>query len=160
VGLFQWRVLRDALPGLPRADWVKATALGAGIAWTLGLLPSTVISMMETQSADPAPMQEPSTAVVLLLAAGMGMALGAVLAAPQWIVLRRYVRRAGWWVPANMLAWALGMALIFAGTSFIPGGPIPAWVIGVLLGCVLLGGVSVGAVHGWFLVRLMLPPHK
>src|SRR5574341_859707 len=156
VGLLQWRVLRDALPHLPRADWIKATALGAGIAWTLGMLPSTIFSLMEPPStADAAPMQEPSAAVVLLLAAARGMALVAILAAPQWWTLRRHVRRAGWWIPANMLAWALGMALIFAGTSFIPGGPIPAWVILALLGFVLLAGISVGAVHGLWLVWLV-----
>lgn len=159
VGWFQWRVLRDALPGLPRGAWVKATALGAGIAWTLGMLPSTILSLgADAIVAESSPPPEPSTAVVLLLAAGMGLALGAALAAPQWIVLRRFVRRAGGWIPANMLAWALGMALIFAGTGCIPNGTLPAWVIAVLLGVVLLAGISVGAVHGLWLVKTLRQP--
>ncbi len=159
VGLFQWRVLRDPLPGLARRSWVRATAAGAAIAWILGMLPSTILSLTMDASGAPASEApvEPGAALVLLLAAGMGLVLGAILAAPQWLVLRRHVRRASWWAPANMLAWMVGMAVIFAGTLLIPAGPLPAWVIAVLLGCVVLAGISVGAIHGWFLVRL-LPP--
>jgi hypothetical protein len=40
---------------------------------------------------------------------------GAVLSFAQWLVLRGKVKRAGLWIPANMLAWAFGMPVIFLG---------------------------------------------
>lgn len=155
VGLFQWRVLRRAFPRITRREWVGATALGAGIAWILGMLPSTILSLtMEASPTPDAPVQEPGTAVILMLAAAMGFVLGAILAAPQWRVLRRHATGAGWWVPANMLAWAVGMPLIFLGTTAIPASGVTVGVALLLLASVLAAGAAVGAVHGLVLVRL------
>jgi hypothetical protein len=158
VGLLQWRVLRDALPALPRRSWVTATALGALIAWLLGMIPSTVMSLAASDAASAAPAAEPPQWLVYVLAAGMGFLLGPVLATPQWLVLKRCIRRAGWWVLANALAWALGMAIIFVGTSAIPDGPIPPTVIALLVFCVFAAGAAVGAVHGLFLIHLVRDP--
>jgi hypothetical protein len=158
VGLLQWRVLRDALPALPRRSWVTATALGALIAWLLGMIPSTIMSLAASDAASAAPASEPPQWLVYVLAAGMGFVLGPVLATPQWVVLRRYVRRAGWWILANALAWALGMAILFVGTSAIPEGPIPPAVIALLVLCVFGAGAAVGAMHGLFLIRLVRDP--
>ncbi len=47
------------------------------------------------------------------------------------------------------------MALIFVSTTLIPNEPVPAWVIAVLLGCVLVAGTAVGAIHGLALVWLV-----
>jgi hypothetical protein len=44
--------------------------------------------------------------VIYALAAGMGLILGTILGVPQWLALRRHVPKAGWWVPANALAWS------------------------------------------------------
>ena len=41
----------------------------------------------------------------------MGATVGAVVGAAQWVVLRRWVRRAGWWVLASSAGVALGDAL-------------------------------------------------
>lgn len=41
------------------------------------------------------------------------MLLGGILGIAQWFVLRRYTHQAIWWIPANMIGWALG---VFAGT--------------------------------------------
>ena len=46
VGWFQWRVLRDVFSTMTRGSWIRATAIGAGIAWTLGMLPSTIMSIV------------------------------------------------------------------------------------------------------------------
>lgn len=94
--------------------------------------------------------------MVLLLAAGMGIALGALLGAAQWTVLRNHVPRAGWWIPANAVAWAIGMALVFAGMSFIPdSGVVTPGIVVALLVSIVLAGTAVGAIHGLALIWLV-----
>lgn len=99
-----------------------------------------------------------SDQLIYALAAGMGLVLGPLLGVPQWLVLRRHLSRAGWWVPANALAWMLGMVVIFVGTGFIPvqGITLPAAL--VLLLFVVAAGAVVGAVHGLVLIWLLHMP--
>lgn len=153
VGWLQWRVLRRPFPTLLRLSWVRATAVGAAIAWTLGMLPSTFMGLSAETTNTPPP--EVSNALVYGLAAIMGLVLGPILAIPQWTVLRHYVRQAGWWIPANSLAWAGGMMLIFVGTSFIPPEGINVSTAVILLITLAAAGAIVGAIHGlalvWFL---------
>jgi hypothetical protein len=79
---------------------------------------------------------------------------GAVLSFAQWMVLRRHVSGAGIWVPANMLAWMLGMPVIFWGIDAAMLGQ-PLWQALVIISFALLAsGAVVGAIHGAFLVRL------
>jgi hypothetical protein len=155
VGLFQWRVLRRPFPSITRRAWVIATIVGAVIAWFLGSLPSTLIDMGGQQTG--AASQEPPAIVVSLLAGGMGLFLGAVLGIPQWLVLRRVVKGAWLWIPANCLAWALGMPVIFAmvdrAYAVYAAGSIAGAVV-VLAGTLALAGAVVGAVHGLALVKL------
>lgn len=155
VGLAQGREVRRVIPDFPVRAWVLATALGAGVAWALGMVPSTAMALSQPATTDAPPPDEPPLAVILLLAAGMGLVLGPLLGLPQWRVLRRFVPRAGWWVAANAAAWAGGMAVIFAGIQLIPGGatwPVVAAAVGVTC---LLAGLSVGAVHGLVMGRLL-----
>lgn len=163
VGTAQWLVLRRALPLLPWRSWALATAAGALVAWLLGMLPSTLLSaagaaQAATSGAASTPSAaEPSLALQLLLAAGMGAVLGPVLGVPQWLVLRRFVERAGWWVLANVMAWMAGMPMVFLATGLIqPGFSAPAIAGLVALGC-LAAGTVVGAVHGAWLVWLLSP---
>lgn len=115
VGTAQWLVLRRPLPSMKWRTWVLATATGGFVAWTLGMLPSTLISA-EAESGGSAP-SEPSEAMVYGLAALMGLAAGTILGTPQWIVLRRHMRRAALWIGANALAWVPGMVLAFVATD-------------------------------------------
>jgi hypothetical protein len=155
VGVAQGRELRRVLPGFSVRAWVFATALGAGVAWTLGMIPSTLMAFTQPAATDTPPPEEPPFGIILLLAAGMGLVLGPILGLPQWRVLRRFVPRAGWWVPANAAAWAVGMAVIFAGIQLIPdAAPWPVAAAAVGVAC-LLAGLSVGAIHGLVLVRLL-----
>ena len=106
VGIAQARILRRRLPSLQ--SWVRATVIGAIVAWALGMMPSTIMSINPTTASDPPP--EISEGLVLLLAAGLGFITGPILALFQWFRLRKYVRhRAAWWLPANAVAWMLGM---------------------------------------------------
>lgn len=92
VGLAQWLVIRCPLPLLLRRRWVVATVAGAFIAWVLGALPSTLMSM----GGEGGTTAEPSPAVVYSLAVGLGAVAGAILGGPQSMALRRHVARAGW----------------------------------------------------------------
>jgi hypothetical protein len=89
------------------------------------------------------------------LALLLGAVTGPVLGLGQWLVLRRYVARAGRWIVANAVAWALGMVVIFLGMD-----QVPWWrgglqvVLGVYLVCGA-AGLVVGAIHGWILRDLL-----
>lgn len=152
VGAMQARVLRQRLPGL--TGWVLASVAGALAAWVLGMVPSTIMSAM-TPAASGAP-PEIGEALRLLLAAGLGMVAGPVLAFFQWRRLRLHVRRgAAWWLPANALAWASGMPVIFVGAHMGAWLHSPALVaLGVSLS-LLAAGAVVGAVHGLVLIWLL-----
>ncbi|HEU0182053.1 MAG TPA: hypothetical protein VFR16_07670 [Agromyces mariniharenae] len=163
VGYAQWRVLRDPLPALARSSWVWATAIGAGIAWLLGMVPSTVISLVSGQvEATDAPssttIAEPSLGIMLLAAAGLGLVLGPVLASVQVVVLRRHVAHAWQWIPANAAAWALALPLTYLGPSIMFDVGVNVLGVGILLACVVAAGAVVGAVHGVVLMRLLRHP--
>ena len=160
VGIGQWLVLRRPLPTLSLRAWWLATSLGALVAWTLGMVPSTLLSM-SAEAAESAPPPEMSNLLTYLLAAAMGFVLGPVLALPQWWVLRRHVAHAWQWIPANAAAWALGMPMIFVTVSLVPIGAVSAWTILIVLAGLALAGAVVGAVHGAMLLRLLPhPPQK
>jgi hypothetical protein len=156
VGSAQAWALGRLLPQIPKKAWVRATIYGALSAWFLGIIPSTVLSL-----ANPGPAQaggaEPPAWLIYLLAAGMGLVLGPILALPQWRVLRHSLPRAGWWVLANALAWMVGMPVIFIGTNVIGPG-VPAYrIIGALLAAIFTAGAVVGIVHGSMLLKLVKP---
>lgn len=151
VGLAQWWAMHPWFPAVTRLQWWRATLIGALVAYGLGYLPSTVMSLAE-QAAE-APPVEPPQAIVLLLAAGLGAIAGAVLSFAQWMALRHSVRGAGLWIPANMLAWAVGMPIIFWAMDAVFQKPSLLQGIPLLAGALLLTGAVVGAIHGAFLVR-------
>jgi hypothetical protein len=100
-------------PAIARRAWWLATPIGALEAYVLGYRPSTSMSL--GSDASQLQVTEPPQWVVLLLAAGMGAVTRAVLSFAQWRALRNRVPRAGWWVLANVLAWAAGMPIRFWG---------------------------------------------
>jgi hypothetical protein len=147
---------RLLLAGAVVADWIKATMLGAGVAWLLGMVPSTVVSLLELAPASgTGPATEPSVAFQYGLALALGAVTGPVLGLGQWLVLRRHVSRAGRWIVANAVAWAVGMVVIFLGMDLVPwaGGGI-AVVLGVYIVCGT-AGLVVGAIHGRVLSNLL-----
>lgn len=153
VGLAQWWAMRPWFPNIGHYAWWRGTMIGALLAYVLGYLPSTIMSMGEA-TASSAPMAEPPQWVILLLAAGMGAVGGVVLSFAQWLVMRGKVSKAGIWIPANMLAWMFGMPVIFWGIDIAFN--LPAIWQSVLLMAVTLfvAGTIVGGIHGLFLVRL------
>jgi hypothetical protein len=154
VGLAQWWAMRPRFPLVGQFEWWRATFIGAIVAYVLGYLPSTIMSMGEANTSSGS-IAEPPQWIVLLLAAGMGIAGGAVLSFAQWLALRGKAQRAGLWIPANMLAWMFGMPIIFWGIDMAF--KMSAVWQSVLLMAVTLfvAGAVVGAIHGPFLIRLI-----
>ena len=84
----------------------------------------------------------------------MGAIGGVVLSFAQWLVLRGKVKGAGIWIPANMLAWAFGMPVIFWGVDMAFKMATLWQSVLVMAGSLFVAGAVVGAIHGAFLVRL------
>ena len=159
VGWAQARVIRARVPDFSYRRWIWATVIGAGTAWLLGMIPSTLMSLRDP-GADSTPTPEPGTGALLLLAAALGVILGPVLSLPQYFVLKPIVDRASRWILANAFAWAIGMVVIFAGIGTLPGAPGALRVgVTVSLSC-LSAGALVGAVHGRTLLRLTERPDE
>ncbi len=154
VGLAQEGVLRGRLRRLPRFKWVVATAVGAAIAWLLGMIPSTLMAL-SSPPVQPAEGGEPSPIVQYGLAVALGIALGLILGLAQWTVLRRYSRHAARWLWANAAAWGLGMPLIFVGMDFVPWSGSTAVIVPVIVAVCGAIGLIVGAIHGRVLVGLL-----
>jgi len=102
IGVTQWLVLRSRLPN--SYWWILATAVGwfCGRLIALGFFP-------------------PEYGILA------GSALGAVVGSCQWLILRKSVHRAYWWVIISILGWT--------------------WAMTGVLGTYLIGAV-VGAVTG------------
>jgi len=109
VAVFQWVILRSHLRGAWR--WLPASIIGwgvgTGLAFALGQL-------------------EPSFVTGSLLGSAVGLA--------QWLILRREVRWAGWWIAISVVGWSTGMSMALAP---------------------LLAGVLAGAMTG--IALLLLP---
>lgn len=145
LGWFQARALRPVLPGLSSRRWVAATALGAVVAWSVGVL--FVITDGLSGWTRPAQVATFVTGGwVILLSIGVA----------QWVVLRAHVRGAARWIAATAAAWLAGLTVFTAFTS-------PLWQPGqsatliALIGLVggLLMAAAMAAVSGLFLVRLL-----
>lgn len=148
LGAAQSLVLRREFLGFSPTAWMGATSAGAGVAWFLGMLPSTFY---------PAWTQWPRLLTVLL-GLVLGLALLVSIGFAQWTVLRHHVARSRSWVPANAAAWLLGLGVLLAIT-------LPLWREGqptalvALIG--LLGGLgmalTMATVTGFWLGRLVAP---
>jgi hypothetical protein len=155
VGFAQETVLRRRLFRLRLRAWIWATAIGAGLAWALGMIPSTVIALLSQDSTAASASVEPPVAFQYGLAAVLGLVAGPVLGLAQWVVLRRLVQRAGLWLWANAVAWAVGMPLIFLGMDLVPWNGHPAAMTLAIYAVCGATGLVVGAIHGQFLMNLL-----
>jgi hypothetical protein len=90
-GFMQWLVLRRRVAGV--GWWVPASTLGFPVA----------LVMAEGAMR----LGGDSVAVPILL----GVLFGVLSAIMPWLVLRRQVARAGWWIPAHLLGSLVGGAM-------------------------------------------------
>ena len=144
LGWAQSRMLRRELPELRTGDWIRATAAGAAVAWTIGMLPSTFSRQL----------LELWPPLLVALGALAGVVLLATIGFAQWLVLRRHLDGSGSWVVANALAWIAGLAVVFTAIGVAPGdSPVLMAAFGVVGGLGM--GLTVALVTGLFLVRLL-----
>ncbi|HJV63221.1 MAG TPA: hypothetical protein VJ743_19895 [Albitalea sp.] len=158
VGYMQGRVLTRREPRVTLGQWTLATSVGAGLAWTLGMLPSTLAGLLAAPPIDAIAAAEPAGPplwIVLPMALAMGALLGPLLALMQWRLLRQVARHAARWLAANAAAWGLGMLVVFAGMAALSWSGSSARTAGAVFVVCSLAGAVVGAVHGRVLLRLL-----
>jgi hypothetical protein len=139
--LYRWRVLPA------RRRWVVATSVGAAVAWSLGMLPSTLGGLNWT----------PGTAVAVV--AG-GLILLASLPLAQYFVLRDHVRRALLWIPINMVAWLLGITWTLVPSPWVDQSTPTGTLILIYSMAGLCMAATVAVITGLGMTRLLLPPIK
>jgi hypothetical protein len=136
--LYRWQVLPV------RRWWIAATSVGAAVAWSLGMLPSTFNLRWTAATA---------------VAAGVGgLMLLTSLPLAQYFVLRDHVRRAALWIPINIAAWLLGIAWTLAPSPVVdqstPAGAL-ILIYGVAGFCM---AATVAVVTGVGIIRLLQSP--
>jgi hypothetical protein len=148
IGVSQWLVLRSHIRHSNR--WIIATIAGALVGWMVGVKASIFLALVTGLGTRGLSLPIFFEGVVLL-----GAWVGLVLGFAQWFVLQANFPGAGWWIPANMVAWALGLAVAFLGAGMANQ---MGWDAIALAGIGLtgiLGGAVVGAITGAVLIRLM-----
>jgi hypothetical protein len=129
-GYFQWVVLRERIARI--GLWGLASALGFGLA------------MGAVIAADAG--ENYAMAGVLI-----GSVYGAAGGILHWLILRRHVARAGWWLLANMLGSWVGVIGIPATVAISEAGN---WDLGLMI-FGLVFGAGHGAITGIALVWLL-----
>lgn len=130
MGVGQWFVLRRHIPGA--GLWIAASALG-------GVL----------TGGGPVIWPNPPNLVVVYI--GMGTLLGAL----QWLVLRRGVRQAGWWLLASPAGCALGVLAVQALDRVLVRASVSE-TAGLVIGFGAMSGIAAvvtGGVLVWLLSR-------
>lgn len=141
LGAAQAHVLVPRWPGLGRRRWVGATAAGAAVAWTIGMLPAT---LGERLTGVPL--------VVLVPVAGLlGVALLLSIGLAQYAVLRHLVPSPHRWVGVTALAWLVGLAAVFAVMGSVPSGT--AWTVAGSVAGGLVMATAMALVTGREVVR-------
>ena len=77
-----------------------------------------------------------------------GAVIGLSVGIAQWFVLQRRVPQPAWWVPANVVAWALGWAIIGSAEAAIGWPSLQVYVVGAI------GAAVAGLITGLTLVSL------
>jgi hypothetical protein len=127
VALCQHLILRRRLTAINGWVWVTL------VAWTVGWASGWIA--VDTFSALSAPYARgmPLTAVGMPLTVVIGAMAGALVGLAQWVILRRHVKRAGWWIAATAGSWGLAFVSIAAGVGLMYRGVIVGGVTGAAL---------------------------
>jgi hypothetical protein len=133
TGLLQYLLLRHYLSRM--GWWIATPALG----WLLGI---AVVYL--GYAIWPVVLNARSTWWAVLVFASIGATTGLV----QWLVLRRRVPRAGWWVLASVLGW--GLVRPVSGESFTSPPEL-------LLGLGVVPSAVTGLALWWLLAHLPQP---
>jgi F0F1-type ATP synthase assembly protein I len=120
--------------------------LVAGIGWAAASAPAALSPDGDTT--------QPTTALIVLSALGLGLAMGPLLGSAQAVALRGTVRHPWRWVGANTLAWPPTMVVMFLGAT-TPSETWSVWSIAAVAASTgLAAGTVLGLTSGWFLPSL------
>src|ERR1700690_2256669 len=142
VSAAQWILLRRLFS--KTAWWLVAGTLGRAVGLLIG---SFTIVLLSHQ---------------IILQAGLWSSAiyftvrGAVLGTSQWLILKQWRTKAGWWVLGNAIGWMLGPTLL---DLFIPSVTTSAPIISDLISVAIAGAIT-GAVLVWILRQPTLAPIK
>jgi hypothetical protein len=136
--LYRWAVLPT------RRWWIIATSVGAAVAWSLGILPSTIGL-------------HPTLRAVIMVGIG-GLLLLTSLPLAQYFVLRDHVQRPLLWIPINLAAWLLGIIWTLLPSPFIDQSTATAVLIVIYGIAGICMAATVAIITGLGITRLLLPP--
>ena len=136
-GFLHWLIL---LHWFPRAGW---WVLASGVGTLLGYLEmGWGLGVADTRG---------ETAFARFAVPASMLVAGAVVGTLQWLVLRRWAQRAGWWVLASSISW---VAAEYAYLTLTRSSDVN------LLLCAAVSGAISGAITGLTLVGLMRNTRK
>ncbi len=146
VGTGQWLVLRRQIQKAGR--WVLNSALGgaAGLA----------VVFMAAEVVERAGIKVVWSHMVVAM---VGVVAGAAVGTGQWLVLRRQVQKAGWWVLSSALGGAAGLAVVFMAAESLASALSVLWTSALwttllwAVGWAVIGGMY-GAFTGAVLILL------
>jgi len=122
--------------------WIGATAVAAAVAWTLGMLPST----LGLDLASPAALAAIAIGAIVLLTS---------IPLAQWLVLARpHTFR---WVPVNAGAWAVSILWTFAPSPFVDEQSPVALVAALYVAAGVLMAVTFACLTAPVALRLFFP---
>jgi hypothetical protein len=127
---------RLQLPRLVLRRWPVVTSAAAALAWSIGLLPSSI------------PHVPWSSPVTWLLAAVLGSTLLLSIPTAQYLLLRSAIHTAGRWIWVNVLAWSLGICWTFAPTPLVNASTPILSLIGIYAIGGLLMATTVAVITG------------
>ncbi|PHY20381.1 hypothetical protein [Caulobacter sp. BP25] len=135
LGLVQANLMSRRLPELSIVRWTTATCVVAVIGWAAG----SSFSIFATGDGG-AGSFDPSVGQTLLMAAGLGLALGAVFGGVQTLALGGLGVKRWPWIVGNAIGWGLGLPAIYLAASGVALAPV--WLLGAI------GGLVAGALVG------------
>jgi len=133
VSAAQWIVMRRLFS--KTAWWLVAGTFGRAVGMLIGSMAIVIISHQFNLQAG-------------IWSNGIYLTVrGAVLGTSQWLILKQWRTKAGWWVLGNAIGWMLGPTLL---DLFVPSISISAPIISDLISVAVAGAVT-GAVMVWIL---------
>jgi hypothetical protein len=121
--------------------WVLMTTMGYVLGWFIGFFLAQVPEEFIGSSA----LED----ILAYFIAGAVLGFGVGLM--QWLLLRGYVSRAGWWVLASTVGWGLSMMAVVEAFDVGLGFPVSGAMLGAVTGGALGGAVT--GILQWLVLR-------
>ena len=116
--------------------WPVVTSVAAALAWSIGLLPSSI------------PHIPWSSLATWLIAVVLGSALLLSIPVAQYLLLRSAIPTAGRWIWVNVLAWLVGICWTFAPSPLVNASTPLLSLIGIYAVAGLLMAITVAVITG------------